>query len=84
LEAGTKKLEYKPCKSTDIFTFSYTSGTTGTGKACMISHENMLSGVAVVDYYIKIVPEDVYMSYLPLAHMMERLFLNAILRFIII
>jgi len=47
----------------------------------MITNENMLSGIAVVDFYIHITPDDVYMSYLPLAHMMERLFLNAIVKF---
>jgi len=43
-----KKQPYAKVTRDDIFTFSYTSGTTGTGKACMLSHGNMVSGVAVV------------------------------------
>ena len=75
-----KKQDYAKIARKDIFTFSYTSGTTGTGKACMMTHENILSGIAVVENYVQLTPDDVYMSYLPLAHMMERLFLNSILR----
>jgi len=76
-----KKQAYAKVNKEDIFTFSYTSGTTGTGKACMLSHGNMVSGVAVVEQYLDVKESDVYMSYLPLAHMFERLLLNAIVRY---
>lgn len=33
-------------KPDDIYTFSYTSGTTGLPKAAMITHKNMVSTVA--------------------------------------
>lgn len=67
-----------PTKDT-IATICYTSGTTGQPKGVMLSHENLLSFAAatralvttqsVVDYG----KDDSYISYLPLAHVFERI-----------
>jgi long-chain acyl-CoA synthetase len=58
----------------DCYTFSYTSGTTGPPKGAMVSHKNILAFVRSFDKHsgFKVTHEDVYPSYLPLPHLMER------------
>ena len=66
-------LELPKISSENIFTFSYTSGTTGDPKGAMLSHRNILSAVA--NHHsteIAFTGEDVYLSYLPLPHILER------------
>jgi long-chain acyl-CoA synthetase len=59
----------------DLFTFIYTSGTTGPPKACMIRHRNYYSMVQKGDEMEQrlILPGDVMLLYLPLAHNYGRL-----------
>jgi long-chain acyl-CoA synthetase len=58
----------------DLFTYMYTSGTTGPPKACMIRHSNYYEMVAVVDRLEDFTSaEDVLLLYLPLAHNFGRL-----------
>jgi long-chain acyl-CoA synthetase len=59
----------------DLFTFLYTSGTTGPPKACMIRHRNyyaMVRAGAEMDGRLT-QPDDVMLLYLPLAHNYGRL-----------
>ena len=67
-------LEQFPVNRETILAFSYTSGTTGQPKAALISHGNLLCFVAAaIQVDSKFMPDDVYLSYLPLPHIMERL-----------
>lgn len=64
-------------KKTDICTIMYTSGTTGDPKGVLISNNSIMSLIAGVDRFLNSVNEqlhdkDVYLSYLPLAHVFDR------------
>lgn len=50
----------------------YTSGTTGQPKGVMLSHHNMLSVAAGSLHYVNVLPNDVFLSFLPLSHTLER------------
>ncbi|WP_297811777.1 AMP-dependent synthetase/ligase [uncultured Methylophaga sp.] len=50
----------------------YTSGTTGRPKGVMLSHHNMLSVAAGSLQYFDILPDDLFLSFLPLSHTLER------------
>ncbi|KAL0331096.1 UNVERIFIED_CONTAM: Long chain acyl-CoA synthetase 4 [Sesamum angustifolium] len=64
-------------KKTDICTIMYTSGTTGDPKGVMISNNSIVTLIAGVKRLLESVNEsltvnDVYLSYLPLAHIFDR------------
>ncbi|XP_039037176.1 long chain acyl-CoA synthetase 4-like, partial [Hibiscus syriacus] len=64
-------------KKTDICTIMYTSGTTGDPKGVLISNESIVTLIAGVKRLLGSVNEqltttDVYISYLPLAHIFDR------------
>lgn len=66
-----------PPKPDDLATVCYTSGTTGTPKGALITHKNVISVASSMLQYIKSTKlinegEERYISYLPLAHMFER------------
>ncbi|CAI9769006.1 unnamed protein product [Fraxinus pennsylvanica] len=61
-----------PPKPEDIATICYTSGTTGTPKGVVLSHSNLIASIAGATLSIKFHPSDIYISYLPLAHIYER------------
>ncbi|XAR57213.1 Long-chain-fatty-acid--CoA ligase [Bertholletia excelsa] len=61
-----------PPKPDDIATICYTSGTTGTPKGVLLSHGNLIANVAGGSLSVNFLPSDVYISYLPLAHIYER------------
>ncbi|XP_036120423.1 long-chain-fatty-acid--CoA ligase 5 isoform X1 [Molossus molossus] len=65
-----------PPEPDDLGIICFTSGTTGDPKGAMITHKNVVSNAAAflkcVEYTFQPTPEDVAISYLPLAHMFER------------
>jgi long-chain acyl-CoA synthetase len=65
-----------------VFTISYTSGTSGNSKGVMLSNRNFLSAITNIMQManqFKFTHEDVYISYLPLAHVFDRLGCHTIL-----
>ncbi len=50
----------------------YTSGTTGRPKGVMLSHHNMLSVAAGSLQFMAVLPDDIFLSFLPLSHTLER------------
>ncbi|MED6132560.1 Long chain acyl-CoA synthetase 4 [Stylosanthes scabra] len=74
---GNQSFDLPVKKKSDICTIMYTSGTTGDPKGVLISNENILTLLAGVKRVLESVNEqlndkDVYMSYLPLAHIFDR------------
>ncbi|KAI3365505.1 hypothetical protein L3Q82_010582, partial [Scortum barcoo] len=65
-----------PPKPEDLSIVCFTSGTTGNPKGAMLTHENVVSDAAGVikAFETSVVPttQDVSISFLPLAHMFER------------
>ncbi len=50
----------------------YTSGTTGRPKGVMLSHRNVVSNVQSILAVIPVQESDVFLSFLPLSHTLER------------
>jgi long-subunit acyl-CoA synthetase (AMP-forming) len=67
LEARLK--EQKP---DDVCTLIYTSGTTGEPKAVMITHTNVVWTASSLLDALKLGPDEVSISYLPLSHIAEQ------------
>lgn len=55
-------------KAEDIAAFLFTSGTTGTPKACMLSHENFVSDALLAQGHMNIYETDVFYAILPIHH----------------
>eukprot|EP00462_Mataza_sp_D1_P025650 CAMPEP_0175138146 /NCGR_PEP_ID=MMETSP0087-20121206/10188_1 /TAXON_ID=136419 /ORGANISM="Unknown Unknown, Strain D1" /LENGTH=963 /DNA_ID=CAMNT_0016421019 /DNA_START=360 /DNA_END=3251 /DNA_ORIENTATION=+ len=63
-----------PPKAEDLALICYTSGTTGNPKGVMLTHGNMVADMAAaITNGIDIGPSDCHISYLPLAHVFERI-----------
>ncbi len=71
----------------ELATLVYTSGTTGIPKGAMLTHGNLLSNIESVSELMqtnremRIFPEDVALSVLPLSHILERTGHNILLSY---
>uniref|UniRef100_A0A8B9KBS6 Long-chain-fatty-acid--CoA ligase n=1 Tax=Astyanax mexicanus TaxID=7994 RepID=A0A8B9KBS6_ASTMX len=68
---GVGDMALKPPKPQDLAVVCFTSGTTGKPKGAMITHGNIASNTSSVIKILEV--KDVSISYLPLAHMFERM-----------
>jgi long-chain acyl-CoA synthetase len=57
----------------DVATLVYTSGTTGPPKAVMATHANLVAAINALGPIVNLSSDDRVLSYLPLAHILERL-----------
>uniref|UniRef100_A0A7N0ZX83 Long-chain-fatty-acid--CoA ligase n=1 Tax=Kalanchoe fedtschenkoi TaxID=63787 RepID=A0A7N0ZX83_KALFE len=70
--------EPSPPQPFNICTIMYTSGTSGDPKGVVITHESGAAGVRGVEIFLeqfedKMTVDDVYLSFLPLAHILDRI-----------
>lgn len=60
-------------KSEDTAIIMYTSGSTGVPKGVLLSHKNIISTLKAFCDAVQIHSEDVFLGFLPLAHVFELL-----------
>ncbi|THG19818.1 hypothetical protein TEA_018572 [Camellia sinensis var. sinensis] len=70
--------ELLPPQPFNICTIMYTSGTSGDPKGVILTHENIALNIRGVDLFLgqfedKMTADDVYISFLPLAHVLDRM-----------
>ncbi|KAF1813307.1 long-chain-fatty-acid-CoA ligase-like protein [Eremomyces bilateralis CBS 781.70] len=70
-----------PPKPEDLCCVMYTSGSTGPPKGVLVKHSSVVAAIAGVDVIVGpyLGPGDVLLTYLPLAHILEFVFENAVL-----
>lgn len=70
--AGAAELQNRVTDPHRLASIVYTSGTTGRPKGVMLSHYNMLWDAHASLQLVKAYREDVFLSFLPLSHTLER------------
>lgn len=84
IQEGEKLADSSPAPTPptpeDLCVISYTSGTTGNPKGVMLTHGNVAADTASVVPFKYAIPDgnDTYFSFLPLAHMFERVLNSAV------
>ncbi|MGV6817634.1 MAG: AMP-dependent synthetase/ligase [Thiotrichales bacterium] len=73
LPAAAPALLAEESAANEVATIVYTSGTTGKPKGVMLSHQNILTNAAAGLELVPAYPTDLFLSFLPLSHMLERM-----------
>jgi len=63
----------KEISQNDVCTIIYTSGTTGEPKGVILTHRNIISNVNGALEIFPITKDDIFLSFLPLCHIFERM-----------
>ena len=72
-------IQLKKPEPEDISIINYTSGTTGLPKGVKVSHNSIVVNTDVIEVIgLYPTPNDVYLSYLPYAHIMETLIITVV------
>jgi long-chain acyl-CoA synthetase len=69
---AASSLPINPPRPEDIITINYTSGTTGNPKGVVLTHANAVAATATARFTSDTESSDVLISYLPLAHIYQR------------
>jgi len=82
-DPSNPQAHHRPPSGFDVATLCYTSGTTGTPKGALITHLNFLSAMSGMVQHggsnTRACSSDRHLSYLPLPHIFERMFLSQVL-----
>lgn len=88
LDRGRKRMAANPkevdergaaVRPDQLATLPYTSGTTGTPKGVMLTHDNIMSNLRATCAEVGVANTEVALSFLPLSHILERMFEHALL-----
>ena len=79
-EESGKKLETVSPTPEDTAIIMYTSGSTGTPKGVVLTHKNLVATMSCLMFMLD-PKDDIYIAFLPLAHVLELLSENTMMLF---